>query len=136
MGNTGREGAPGAEDAAAEGWGDPPTWLHQAHAFFARTTPDLARLPVSAAPERLTAAPPRPRCGAARARCRGITLRETDVLVLLARGLSNREIAARLRLSPRTVEKHVERLMGKTETTRRTQLVALMTSLTGPHRRR
>lgn len=62
----------------------------------------------------------------------GITLRETDVLVLIARGLSNREIAARLRHSPRTVEKHVERLMGKTETTRRTQLVALMTRLGGP----
>lgn len=37
--------------------------------------------------------------------------------MLLAGGLSNREIAARLRLSPRTVEKHVERLMSKTGTT-------------------
>ena len=52
--------------------------------------------------------------------------------MLLARGLSNREIAAGLHLSPRTVEKHVERLMGKTETTRRTQLVALMASLGEP----
>jgi DNA-binding NarL/FixJ family response regulator len=56
--------------------------------------------------------------------------------LLLARGLPNREIGARLHLTARTVEKHVERLMGKTRTTRRTQLVALMTRVAGPHRRR
>lgn len=57
-------------------------------------------------------------------RAMGITDRETDVLRLVAEGRSTREIAERLFLSPRTVEKHVERLLAKTGTTRRTELVA------------
>ena len=47
------------------------------------------------------------------------------MLRLLAQGLSNKEIAARLHLSPRTVEKHVESLLRKTAARSRTQLVAL-----------
>jgi DNA-binding CsgD family transcriptional regulator len=43
----------------------------------------------------------------------GISSREMDVLLLLAQGLTNRQIATRLYLSPRTVEKHVERLLAK-----------------------
>lgn len=54
----------------------------------------------------------------------GVTRRETDVLVLVVEGCGNREIAARLFLSPRTVEKHVERLLAKTGTNRRYELVA------------
>ena len=53
----------------------------------------------------------------------GITRRETDVLLLVAEGCSNREIAERLYLSVRTVEKHVESLLRKTLTNNRTQLV-------------
>ena len=121
-----------AEAAIADGWGDPATWLHHAHTFFSGTAPELARACRSLLRHSGWSLP-RPDPGVPPAlAARGITLRETDVLVLLTRGLSNREIAARLHLSPRTVEKHVERLMGKTETTRRTQLVALMTSLSGP----
>jgi DNA-binding CsgD family transcriptional regulator len=44
----------------------------------------------------------------------GITVREYDVLRLLVDRLGNREIAARLHLSPRTVENHVASLMAKT----------------------
>ena len=121
-----------AEAAIADGWGDPATWLHHAHTFFSGTAPELVRACRSLLRHSGWSLP-RPDPGVPPAlAARGITLRETDVLVLLTRGLSNREIAARLHLSPRTVEKHVERLMGKTETTRRTQLVALMTSLSGP----
>jgi non-specific serine/threonine protein kinase len=47
-----------------------------------------------------------------------------EVLQLLADGLTNREIAQRLVLSVRTVEKHIEHLLSKTGTTQRTQLVA------------
>ena len=54
----------------------------------------------------------------------GVTGREVEVLRLLADGLSNQEIAARLYLSPRTVERHVENLSVKTGVERRTQLVA------------
>ena len=40
--------------------------------------------------------------------------READVLRLVADGMANKQIAARLQLSPRTVEKHVESLLRKT----------------------
>ena len=43
----------------------------------------------------------------------GLTAREVDVLRLLARGLSNREMAARLTLSTKTVGRHVENLYAK-----------------------
>jgi DNA-binding CsgD family transcriptional regulator/tetratricopeptide (TPR) repeat protein len=55
----------------------------------------------------------------------GVTPRELEILALVATGLSNREIAAQLTVSPRTVEKHVESLLRKTGTTSRTQLVAV-----------
>jgi DNA-binding NarL/FixJ family response regulator len=45
------------------------------------------------------------------------------VLRLVAEGLANKTIAQRLFLSPRTVEKHVERLLAKTGSTNRAQLV-------------
>jgi DNA-binding NarL/FixJ family response regulator len=40
-----------------------------------------------------------------------LTARETEVLLLLVEGLSSKEIAARLRRSKRTVDKHRQRLM-------------------------
>jgi branched-chain amino acid transport system substrate-binding protein len=43
----------------------------------------------------------------------GLTLRELDVLTLVAGGLSNPEIAGHLGASARTVSTHVERLLGK-----------------------
>ncbi|MDN5929623.1 MAG: LuxR C-terminal-related transcriptional regulator, partial [Pseudonocardia sp.] len=115
-----------AEAAIADGWGEPAQWLHHAHAFFAGSTPELARACRSllrrsgSALPRDTAALVPPELAA-----RGVTGREADVLTLLVRGLSNREIADQLLVSPRTVEKHVERLLAKTGTARRTQLVAL-----------
>ena len=57
----------------------------------------------------------------------GITDREADVLALLAEGLTSREIGARLFISARTVDKHVERLLAKTGTSRRADLPALLT---------
>ena len=54
----------------------------------------------------------------------GVTTREADVLRLVAEGLANREIAARLHVSPRTVEKHVESLLRKTGARSRTELAA------------
>jgi DNA-binding NarL/FixJ family response regulator len=50
--------------------------------------------------------------------------RERQVLEMIASGSTNREIAERLFLSRRTVEKHVERLLAKTGTTRRAELAA------------
>ena len=42
-----------------------------------------------------------------------LTNREREVLLLVAEGLTNREIGERLDISPRTVETHRERVMGK-----------------------
>jgi HD-GYP domain-containing protein (c-di-GMP phosphodiesterase class II) len=44
----------------------------------------------------------------------GLTAREVEVLALLARGNSNRQIATQLTLSPKTVANHVEHLYAKT----------------------
>ena len=54
-----------------------------------------------------------------------LTRREDEVLRLVIDGLSNDEIAARLAISPRTVETHMRTLFRKTGVTRRAQLAAL-----------
>jgi DNA-binding CsgD family transcriptional regulator len=108
-----------AGPAVTDGWGDPAPWLESARAdFAAKDFGDLAdwcgELLSAPVPGRLARF--------------GITAREAEVLELVAAGLANKEIAARLHLSHRTVEKHVESLLRKTCATSRTMLVAL----TGP----
>jgi DNA-binding NarL/FixJ family response regulator len=49
----------------------------------------------------------------------GLTAREVEVLRLVARGLSNKEIAERLVISPKTVGKHVEHIYAKTDASSR-----------------
>jgi DNA-binding CsgD family transcriptional regulator len=53
----------------------------------------------------------------------GITPRELEILGLIAAGLSNREIAARLFVSENTVKTHSSRLFEKLDAKRRTQAV-------------
>jgi DNA-binding NarL/FixJ family response regulator len=53
----------------------------------------------------------------------GVTAREREVLTLIARGLSNTEIADHLRLSPATVKTHVGHLLDKLHARDRAQLV-------------
>ena len=50
----------------------------------------------------------------------GISPRELEVLQQIAAGHSNKEIAARLHVSPNTVKTHVARLLEKLEARRRT----------------
>jgi DNA-binding CsgD family transcriptional regulator len=108
-----------AGPARADGWGDPARWLESARADFdAKGFDGLAgwcrRLLSEPSADRLARF--------------GITPREAEILGLVAVGLANKEIAARLCLSHRTVEKHVESLLRKTGATSRTMLVAV----TGP----
>jgi DNA-binding NarL/FixJ family response regulator len=73
----------------------------------------LARRPASATFEKNTAA----------LASLGITLREQEVLALLAAGKSNKEIAQKLGVSPNTVKTQVASLYQKLEVQRRTQAV-------------
>ncbi|GAA0433641.1 hypothetical protein Acor_07840 [Acrocarpospora corrugata] len=57
----------------------------------------------------------------------GVTARELEVAGLVIRGLSNREIAQHLFLSPRTIDKHVERLLQKMGCPNRTALALRLT---------
>jgi DNA-binding NarL/FixJ family response regulator len=54
-----------------------------------------------------------------------LTPRERDVLDMLARGLSNKQIAARLALAENTVKFHVASILGKLDATTRTQAVTI-----------
>jgi len=107
-----------AEAARRDGWGDPGSWLAEAAEGF-----ELHGLGELAA--RCTALAPPP---AGRWAGLGITSREAEVLGLVADGLANKQIAERLTLSVRTVEKHVESLLRKTGCASRTQLAALVRS--------
>ena len=102
-----------APRALADGWGDPVRWLTAARDRF--TGLGLGRL-AGRCTELLRDASANPWAGA------GVTDREADVLRLVIAGLANKEIAAALRLSPRTVEKHVENLLRKTGARSRTEL--------------
>ncbi len=118
-----------AEAALADGWGEPAVWLLQAEQFFQ----DAGNEPLARACRSLLrlagTSPRRQRTGPAQTRYPGLelTTREADVLALLADGLTNKEIAGRLYLSPRTVEKHVERILAKTNQPNRTALAAYAT---------
>ena len=54
-----------------------------------------------------------------------LTEREREVVDLVAEGLTNKEIARRLEISPATVKVHVERLIGKLGVADRTQAAVL-----------
>jgi DNA-binding CsgD family transcriptional regulator len=109
-----------AEAALADGWGEPRPWLRRARDSFGTHGLDaMARRCGERLGEGVPAGPPESWASL------GVTAREADVLQLIAEGLANKEIAARLYLSPRTVEKHVESLLRKTGARSRTQLLAI-----------
>jgi DNA-binding NarL/FixJ family response regulator len=81
-----------------------------APAVTRRLLDEIARRPVSGRPgDRLA----------------DLTARETEVLVLVAEGLSNAEISGRLFLSPATTKTHVSRILAKLGARDRAQLVAI-----------
>ncbi|MCQ4118770.1 ATP-binding protein [Rhodococcus tibetensis] len=65
-------------------------------------------------------------------RTAGLTRRERQVADLVTEGLTNRMIAEKLVISPRTAQGHVERVLGKLGFTSRAQIAAWMVE----HRRR
>jgi DNA-binding NarL/FixJ family response regulator len=62
----------------------------------------------------------------ARARLTALTPREHDVALVIARGLSNAEIAKYLGLSESTVKVHIARIMAKLDAANRTQVAILV----------
>jgi DNA-binding CsgD family transcriptional regulator len=117
-----------APAALRDRWGDPAAWMRDAAAEFDATghgrLASACRGVLRRAGERV----PRAGRGDARVpaqmRSLGITSREMDVFLLVARGQSNSEIATTLCISPKTVETHVASLVAKIGTTGRRELVA------------
>ncbi|MFI7673272.1 AAA family ATPase [Actinophytocola sp. NPDC049390] len=107
-----------AEAALADGWGDAAGWLRTAEGYFHRRDVRAVSASCRALLRKAGAKVPQHRTGAdaipAVLRSAGVTVREFEVLGLLVGRLGNQEIAARLHLSPRTVERHVGNLMTKT----------------------
>jgi DNA-binding CsgD family transcriptional regulator len=118
-----------APAALAGSWGRPVTWLQDAVRWFgahgyealASACRLLLRDAHAPVPRHGRGASPVPDALAER----GVTSREMDVLWLVAGRLSNRQIAERLVLSPKTVEKHVASLLHKTGAAGRAALIDL-----------
>jgi DNA-binding CsgD family transcriptional regulator len=68
---------------------------------------------------------PRGRLAATRANPAGLTARQLDVLALLADGLSNADIAARLVISPKTADHHVSAILAKLDVRTRGEAAAV-----------
>lgn len=113
-----------AQAALRDGWGEPVPWLREAVLAFEQRAPAVAHA-CRALLRQAGAQVARPRAGDGvppALRVLGVTAREHEVLLLVASGASNREVAAHLHLSTRTVETHVARLLDKTGATTRVDL--------------
>lgn len=117
-----------AQSAIRDGWGEPVAWMREAAAGLEAT--GHTRLASACRGILRQAGVPVPRSGRgtaqvpAQLRRLGVTSREMDVYLLVARGCSNAEIADRLFISPKTVETHVASLVSKTGQAGRRELVA------------
>jgi DNA-binding CsgD family transcriptional regulator/tetratricopeptide (TPR) repeat protein len=114
--------------------------LRQAHAVAARigATPLLRELELLAERARLEVAPPdagSPDRTQGLEETLGLTPREAEVLALLARGYTNREIAAALVISVRTAGVHVSHILRKLGAPNRLEAAAIAHRLSPPHAR-
>ncbi|MFH9179812.1 response regulator [Streptomyces albogriseolus] len=85
-------------------------------------TPGLAGL-VLGEYRRLASEPSAPAAGGEEQKAPRLTERETEVLRLVAKGLSYKQIAERLVISHRTVQNHVQNTLGKLQLHNRVELV-------------
>jgi DNA-binding CsgD family transcriptional regulator len=111
--------------------------LRAAHAVAARigATPLLRELELLAERARLELAPSEtasPDAGAGLEEALGLTPREAEVLALLARGYTNREIAATLVISIRTAGVHVSHILHKLGAPNRLEAAAIAHRLAPP----
>jgi hypothetical protein len=108
--------------AIRDEWGNPERWLRAAEAFFTQRSYDLLARRCRSLLVEAGAAVPRRR-GTSEVpealRALGVTGREVDVLRLVVAGCTNKEIAAQLVLSPKTVERHLSNLFGRLAVARR-----------------
>jgi DNA-binding CsgD family transcriptional regulator len=86
--------------------------LDEAHAILAPLDANPALARADALATRLAAEPP-PARAAAHGLPAGLTSREAEVLRLVAEGLTNAQVADRLSLSPRTVDRHLNAIYTK-----------------------
>ncbi|GAB3963452.1 LuxR family transcriptional regulator [Actinoallomurus acanthiterrae] len=77
--------------------------------------------------ESLGERPAEPESAPAACRTSPLTRRETEVAALVAEGMSNKQIAAKLVIAQRTAEGHVERILDKLGFTSRTQIAIWVT---------
>jgi DNA-binding CsgD family transcriptional regulator/tetratricopeptide (TPR) repeat protein len=111
--------------------------LQQAHVIAARigAKPLLRELELLAQRARLDLAPPQPATPSGKhgpAEILGLTTREAEVLDLLARGHTNREIAATLVISVKTANVHVSHILRKLRTPNRLEAAAIAHRLAPP----
>jgi DNA-binding NarL/FixJ family response regulator len=114
--------------------------LQRAHAVAAHigATPLLRELEFLAERARLELAPPEtasPGATDSLEELLGLTPREAEVLALLARGYTNREIAATLVISVRTAGVHVSHILRKLGAPNRLEAAAIAHRLSPPHAR-
>ncbi|MFD5783945.1 LuxR C-terminal-related transcriptional regulator, partial [Streptomyces sp. NPDC126933] len=121
-----------AEAAHAAHWGAPESWLRQAEHHFEQTSIPAVAGACRSLLRQIGAPVRQHRAGSnripAQLRTQGVTVREYEVFQLLADRLSNKAIATRLYISPRTVEKHIASLITKTAQPNRTALCELSAS--------
>ncbi len=122
-----------AEAALADGWGDPVGWLRSAEEYFHGLDVPAVAGACRALLRQAGAGVAQRRSGRelipAELRAQGLTPREFEVLALLAERPGNQDIARRLSISPRTVEKHMASLLQKTGRPERAALCRLALEL-------
>lgn len=127
-----------AEAAISDGWGEPVTWLRKAEEYFHQASIAPVASVCRSLLRHAGASVWQRRVGTDEVpdglRAIGVTVREHEVLQLLVERLTNKAIANRLHISPRTVEKHVASLILKAEVADRMELGDFAASAYGAKR--